>query len=288
MFRTFILMCFLSSPLYALSIQDDAGMPITLNAPAERIISLSPGITENLFSIGAGSRIIGVSRYSDYPSNASKIPVISDNQSINLERIAALKPDLIIAWLGGNSPSQLAVLQQLNIPIFMQRIQTLPEIPLALIRLAQLTGLESAAAPIILKAYQNINLLPNAQQPKLSAFYQVWQNPLMTLNKENWVTDSLARCGVINLFADSPISAPTVNIESVLTKNPDLIISSTKNAIPDNSLNHWLVWSHLNATRENRLIFINDEHMNRASLRTLAAATDLCSKINRVHKNKNV
>lgn len=288
MFKTFILICFLSSPLYALSIQDDAGMPITLNAPAERIISLSPGITENLFSIGAGSRIIGVSRYSDYPSNASKIPVISDNQSINLERIAALKPDLIIAWLGGNSPSQLAVLQQLNIPIFMQRIQTLPEIPLALIRLAQLTGLESAAAPIILKAYQNINLLPNAQQPKLSAFYQVWQNPLMTLNKENWVTDSLARCGAINLFADSPISAPTVNIESVLTKNPDLIISSTKNAIPDNSLNHWLAWSHLNATKENRLIFINDDHMNRASLRTLAAATDLCSKINRVHKNKNV
>lgn len=287
MLKIFVLMCFFSAPLHALSVQDDTGAQITLTAPAQRIISLSPGITENLFSIGAGSRIVGVSRYSDYPTNALQIPIIGDSQSINLERIAALKPDLIIAWFGGNSPSQLAALQQLKIPIFIQRIQTLPEIPLAFIRLAQLTGLESTAAPVILKSYQNINLLTDAQQPILSAFYQVWHNPLMTLNKENWINDVLARCGATNIFADAPITAPTVSIESILIKNPDLIISSSRNAEPNNTLSHWQAWPYLSVMKKNGFIFINDDHINRATFRTLTAATDICFKINKARQSKH-
>lgn len=278
----FLVFWLLSTPLFALTLQDDTGVTFTLTGPAQRIVSLTPSTTENLYSIGAGARIVGTSRHSDYPLAAQKIALIGDEQSINLERIAALKPDLIIAWAGGTSPAQLAALQQLQIPIFMQRIQTLPDIPLALMRLAQLTGLESQAAPIILKSYQDINLLNNVPQPTLTAFYQIWHAPLMTLNRSSWVSDALTRCGALNLFASAPITAPTVNVEHVLRQNPDLIITGTNNATPNNSLDSWRAWPDLQAVQKNGLLFVNDDHMSRATLRTLSASTQLCQKIDTV------
>ena len=268
-----------ASPIH---ITDDTGAHITLAAPAKRIVSLSPAITENLFSIGAGDLIVGTSSHSDYPAGASAIPITSDFQTIQLERIAALKPDLIIAWQGGNSPAQLAVLQQLNIPIFQQQSQTLADIPLALTQLARLTAREPAAAPIVLAAYQRIALLKDAPSPNLNAFYQVWHAPLMTLNQSNWVSDALNRCGARNIFANAPITAPTVSMESVLALNPELIITASAQASPNQSLDAWRSWGNLSAVRHNGLLFVDSDAMNRATLRTLDAATNLCHSINTI------
>lgn len=258
-------------PAHALTVTDDVGNSITLAAPAQRIVSLAPSITENLFAIGAGNRIVGTSAASDYPVN--NIPVISDYQSVNLERVAALKPDVIVAWQGGTSPAQLAALTQLNIPVFMHRATTLSDIPLSLMRLAQLTGLESTAAPTIINAYQKIKLLKDAPQPNLTAFYQVWHTPLMTLNRNNWVSDALARCGARNLFADLSITAPTVNIETVLQKNPALIIT------PNADLDMWRKWVDIAAVKNNGLLFVDGDAMSRATLRTLDASAQMCAQI---------
>ncbi|MGL4767128.1 MAG: cobalamin-binding protein [Formosimonas sp.] len=263
------------APAHALTVQDDAGQTLTLNAPAQKIISLSPSITENLFAIGAGARIVGTSSASDYPLAAQQIPVVADYQNIQLERIAALKPDVVVAWQGGTSPAQLAALAQLNIPVYLHRVQTLSDIPLSLMRLAQLTGLEATAAPQILAAYQSIRLLRDAPQPRLSAFYQVWPSPLTTLNRSNWVSDALARCGAVNLFADAPVAAPTVGMETVLKYNPDIIISATTNA----DLDAWRNWPNLAAVRRNALWQVDADVMNRATLRTLAASAQLCQQI---------
>ena len=279
------LTCTLAFSAHAFEVNDDTGRVLTLNAPAQRIIALSPSITENLFAIGVGDRIIGTTTYSDFPDAAKHIPIIGDYQSLDLERIAALKPDVIIAWKGGNSPAQLAALERLNLPVYFHHIQTLTDIPLALMHLAQLTGTESNAAPIILNAYRTLPLLRDAPQPIMPTFYQVWHAPLMTLNGSSWVSDALARCGARNVFADLPLTAPTVNIEDVLRLKPSIIATATPNAQPDDSLKEWLQWADLPATRFQGFIYTDADSMNRSTLRTLTATHELCTKIDRIRLN---
>ncbi len=264
---------------HARTVYDDTGAAVTLTAPAQRIVALSPAITENLFAIGAGSRIIGTSTSSDYPAAAQAITVVSDYQSMDLEKIARLKPDVIIAWQGGQSPAQLAALEQLHIPIFYQRVRTLTDIPSSLMRLAQLTGLEVQAAPNIVAAYQKITLLRDAPQPTLTAFYQVWHSPLMTLNHTNWVSDALKRCGASNPYDALPLAAPTVGMEDVLQHQPSLLLSATPDGTADDSLALWTKWPDLPAIKLNGLIYTDADAMNRSTLRTLDAAVKMCTDI---------
>ncbi len=260
-------------------VTDDTGQELHFKQAPQRIIALSPSITENLFAIGAGSRVVGVSSYSDYPQEAKNLPIVSDYQNIDLEAIVKLKPDVVVVWQGGQSPAQLNALKQLNIPIFYQQIHTLADIPLSLMRLSQMMGNQREAAPLIANAYAQIPLLAQAPQPRLNAFYQVWPRPLMTINGRSWISDALARCGAHNLFADLPITAPTVNVEDVLTRQPDLILSTTPRGQTDDSLDFWRAWPHLPAVAHKGLIYTEGDALNRSTLRTLAAAERLCRQI---------
>ena len=263
-------------------VTDDTGQELHFNQAPQRIIALSPSITENLFAIGAGSRVVGVSSYSDYPQEAQNLPIISDYQNIDLEMIVKLKPDVVVAWQGGQSPAQLNALKQLNIPIFYQHINTLADIPLSLMRLSQMIGNQRETAPLIARAYAQIPLLAQAPQPSLNAFYQVWPRPLMTINGSSWISDALARCGARNLFADLPVTAPTVNVEDVLKRQPDLILSATPRGQADDSLDFWRTWPHIPAITHNGLIYTEGDAMNRSTLRTLAASERLCRQIAQV------
>ena len=269
------------------TILDDTGQVLQFTQPVQRIVALSPAITENLFAIGLGERIVGVSSYSDYPVQAKQIPIVSDHQSIDLEAILKLKPDVVVAWYGGQSPAQLATLKQLNIPIFYQKINTLADIPISLMRLSQMAGNQSIAAPIIANAYARIPLIAQAPTPILPAFYQVWGQPLMTLNQDSWVSDALARCGAQNIFADLPISAPTVNIEDVLKHNPALIITASNHAQLDHTLDMWRNWRELSALKHQGLLFVDADLINRATLRTLIESERLCTQIAHVRTRIN-
>lgn len=283
------LLLFISGIAHAqpISVSDDTGQKLQFSQPVQRIIALSPAITENLFAIGLGERIVGVSSYSDYPAQAKQIGIVSDHQSIDLETILKLKPDVVVAWHGGQSPAQLSVLKQLNIPIFFQKINTLADIPISLMRLSQMAGNQSIAAPIIANAYARIPLIAQAPTPILPAFYQVWGQPLMTLNQDSWVSDALARCGAQNIFADLPISAPTVNVENVIKRNPALIITASNHAQPDHTLNMWHNWHEMSALKHQGLLFTDADLMNRATLRTLIESERLCTQIAHVRTRIN-
>jgi len=260
-------------------VHDDVGHTVSLSTPARRIVSLSPAITENLFAIGAGDYVIGTSTYSDYPAAAKNIPIVADHQNVDLEKIATLKPDVIIVWQGGSSPAQIAALERLGIPLYTHSAKRLSDIPLALMRLSHLTGTEQAAAPTILAAYQNIPLLADAPSPALPTFYQVWYSPLMTLNRHSWVSDALARCGARNLFDELNLTAPTVGMEDVLQRQPAILYSATPQGQADESLAMWRKWPSLPAVSANNFLYTDSDSMNRATLRTLHAAKIMCADI---------
>ena len=296
-FSFFTLVCFVllsltfSSQLKAqtqnLVFTDDTGQEIHLTAHPQRIISLSPSITENLFAIGLGDRVVGVSRFSDYPQAAQNLPIISDYQNIDLEAVIKLKPDIIISWDGGQSPSQLNAIKQLGIPIFYQRVNTLADIPLSLMRLSRMAGNERQVSPMIAQAYMDIPLKSQAEQPTLSAFYQVWSQPLMTINGKSWISDVLLRCGARNLFYNAPIAVPTVNIEDVLQYKPDVILTATPRAIADGSLDFWQEWPNIPAIQHGGLVYTDTDMMNRSTLRTLSATKQLCYDLSQLRQRNH-
>jgi iron complex transport system substrate-binding protein len=276
-FAILALFC-LIKPAFA-EFHDDVGNTVNLSTPAQRIVSLSPAITENLFAIGAGNYVIGTSTYSDYPATAKSIPIIADHQNVDLEKIATLKPDVIIVWQGGSSPAQIAALARLGIPLYTHSVERLNDIPLALMRLARLTGVEREAAPVILAAYQDIPLLADAPSPALPTFYQVWHSPLMTLNRRSWVSDALARCGARNLFDELSVTAPTVGMEDVLQRQPAILYTATSQGLADESLVMWRKWPSLPAVRAGNFLYTDSDSMNRATLRTLTAAKKMCADV---------
>lgn len=102
---------------------DDAGNTVTLPAPAQRVVSLAPHVTELLYAAGGGAKVVGAVAYSDYPPEAQKVPRVGDNRALDLERIAALKPELIVVWRHGNAQQQLDRLRALHIPLFQRAAQ---------------------------------------------------------------------------------------------------------------------------------------------------------------------
>ena len=166
------------------SVQDDLGNTVKLPAPASRIVTLAPSVVEVTYAAGAGDKIVATVEYSDYPASALKIPRVGGHSKINLEAVVAAKPDLVIAWESGNSPTALEKLRQLGIPIFMSQPHKMTDIPGEIERIGVLAGtapVAKRAADDFRKRYQALAHKYRDRSP-VTVFYQVWQNPLISAN----------------------------------------------------------------------------------------------------------
>jgi iron complex transport system substrate-binding protein len=160
----------------AISVRDDYGNGVTLQHPAQRIISMAPHVTELLFAAGGGDRIVGAVSYSDYPEAARRIPRIGDNRQVDIERIVALKPDLLVVWRHGSSERQVEQLRQLGIPLFYSEPHKLDDIPDSVLRLGRLLGTDPQANQEATDLRQQLSALAEryANRSQLRMFYQVW------------------------------------------------------------------------------------------------------------------
>jgi len=272
----------------AITVKDDDGKAVTLRRPAQRVISMAPHITELLFAAGGGGRVVGVAAYSDFPEEAKKIQQIGSSREVDLERIVALKPDLIVVWRHGSSERQLEMLRKLGVPLFQSEPQKLEDIPNGVVKLAQLMGTERAAAPVAAELRQQLASLRGryARRPVVRAFYQVWDKPLYTLNGEHIISDALRLCGGANVFADLPTTAPVVSVEGVLQKNPEAIFATAEKNYGGISM--WKPYGTLLAVRNDNLFTIDGSLLNRAGPRMIAGAGMLCEKLElaRAHRGK--
>jgi iron complex transport system substrate-binding protein len=274
------------------SVIDDTGRTVTLPHPAQRVLTLSPNTTELLFEAGGGSRIVGTVAYSDYPPAARKIPRVGDNTAFDLERIVALKPDLAIAWRHADAQSQLPLLSKLGIPVYYSDPRRLNDVPSTLERLGILVG-SSAHAQQAASAYQQrLTSLRQryANRSEVLMFYQVWQQPLMTLNGTHLVSDVMSVCGGRNLFANETLLVPTISTESVVASNPEVILTAsmgaTQSSTPLADLEHWKRWPALTAVQRQNLLTINGDLINRQGPRVLDAVQHLCEQLDEVRSRR--
>lgn len=272
----------------AVTVKDDDGNTITLQKPAQRVISLAPHVTEMLFAAGGGSHVVGVVSYSDFPEEAKKIPQIGSNREVDLERIMALKPDLIVVWRHGSSERQIDMVRKLGVPIYHSEPVKLEDIPESLARLGQLMGTEKVANPAAAELRQQLASLRSryANRPTVRTFYQVWDKPLYTLSGKHIVSDALRLCGGENIFAKLSVTAPVVSVEGVLQENPEAIFATAEKNY--GGVNMWKPYGTLLAVRNDNLFTIDGNLMNRSGPRMILGAAMLCEKLElaRQHRTK--
>ncbi|WP_246795732.1 cobalamin-binding protein [Burkholderia perseverans] len=266
----------------AVSVTDDAGRTVTLAALARRVISVAPHATELLYAAGGGGAMVGAVAYSDYPDAARTLPRVGDNRSLDLERIAALKPDLIVVWRHGNAERQTAQLQALGIPVYVSEPRRLDDVAVSLDRLGQLLGTREVADTAADAYRQRIAALREryAARPPVDVFLQIWDRPLTTLNGSEIVSDVLRLCGGHNVFAALKPVAPTVNDEAVLAANPEAIVATAQGATASDaalpSLARWQRWPRLTAVARGNLFAIDGDLLTRPTPRLALGAEQVC------------
>ncbi len=277
-FCIFALLGMLLLPASAeIRVMDDAGQPVILEKPAQRIVSLAPHVTELLFAAGAGGAVVGVTEFSDYPESARSLAQVGGGGGLDLEAIIALQPDLVVAWQSGNPRGQVERLQSLGVTVFFSEPRRLQDVPATLQRLGRLAGTESvAAAQADSFNHRYIELRDKySSRPKVSVFYQIWDQPLMTLNGEHLFSDVVRLCGGENIFNTLPTLAPQIDIEAVLQANPDVIvIAADANDSP--LLAAWQRWPKLSAVKQGHVYAMQREQLVRHSPRILDGAERLC------------
>lgn len=266
-----------------ITLHDDTGQHLRLQQAPQRIISLSPHITELLFAVGAGSRIVGASEYSDYPEPARKIARIG-GALLDLEAIAALRPDVIVAWADGNPPAQLQRLKQLRVPIYLSSQKRLNDIPDSLERLGRLTDTNKVAHIAATQLRQDLARLRKtyAGRSPVRVFYQVWDAPLLTINGSHIISDALATCGGVNIFARLPALTPNVSLENILQANPDAIVTSSQDHQEPARLAAWRRWQQLSAVRNKHLYVVHADWIDRPTPRLLLGVAELCGFLDQV------
>lgn len=265
----------------AIVVQDDEGNTVRLNQPAQRIIAMAPNITELLFAAGAGRLIAGAVSYSDFPEDAKKIPQIGDNRDVDIERIIAMKPDLLVLSRQVTSDRQEQQLRSLHIPLYYCEPRTMAAIPSSVKRLGQLAGSAAQADKVAQQLQQQLDALTSryARRPPVRMFYQVWDKPLFTLNGRHIVSDAIRICGGVNIFSGLKILAPTVSIEAVLQEDPEAIIGTAEEHPADGGLAMWQRYPSMTAVQHKNLFLLDGNLINRAGPRMLDGATALCEKL---------
>lgn len=264
-----------------IAVRDDAGRQVVLEQAARRIVSLAPHATELLFAAGAGDRVVGVVGNSDYPARARDLPVVGSAASLNLEAIIALQPDLVVAWKSGNNGAALERLAGLGIAVFYSEPRRLEDVASNLQRLGTLAGTTATAQSAARQFLEDFQRLAReyAGRTAVRTFYQIWAQPLITVNGQHLISQVIALCGGTNVFAGLDALAPVVNREAVLAADPQIIIAGGKPGEQARQLESWQTWPQISAVKNRQLYLIDPDLIQRQGPRILDGARVMCRQI---------
>ncbi len=274
--------------IFMLSVMSFTSMSQSLPVakPLQRIISLAPHTTELAFSAGLGDKLVGVSELSDYPAAAKSIEVVANYQSIKLERILALQPDLIIAWQHGSYPRELQQLQQFGIPVYYSAISDLSDIATNIEILSQWAEnpqIGQHKATQFRHQLQQIKQQYQHSQP-VKFFYQLSDQPLMTVAGNHWPSDIFQVCGGQNIFQHSSAPYPQVNQEQVINAQPQVIFTSH---MASSQAQMWQAWQEqIPAVKQQFIWPLNADWLNRPTMRSLKAIQQVCDYLQQARRNQ--
>jgi len=282
-----LLLCSMQS-LAGISLPQADGSILKLDKPAQRLVTLSPHLAELVFAAGAGKNLVATVEYSEYPEAAASVPRIGDAFRIDVERVLALSPDLVIAWNSGNPHQAVAQIVSLGIPVWSVEIRELGEIAATIKTIGHASGRTQTAGIAAANFQRRVNELSwqYTSRQALDYFYQVDEKPLYTINGEHLISKGLSLCGGHNIFHDLPGLAFQVTHESVIVADPVAMFAPI-NDIEPNPLAIWLDWPGMQAVSENALFTLPADKISQATPRLLDALEIACSALDNLRKEKN-
>ncbi len=278
----------LPSLMLAAAVHDDLDREVAVREPPLRIVSLTPGATEMLFAAGAGAEVIATVEDSDEPPAARRVPRIGDVSTVDMERLVALRPDVVVAWPAGGNPAQREKIAALRIPLYEQQVVQLGDIPASLRRLGALAGTQAAAERAAREIEARLAALKarygagNTRGP--SVLLQVWNRPVYTVGGRHLMSDALRLCGARNVFADLPEAGPVVDIEAVIARNPDIILAAAPPGEGAAWIADWKRFPALAAVRSARVVAFEDQALSRLGPSVIAATEGLCRTLERLSR----
>ena len=261
--------------------KDDTGQEVRLKAPARRIVTLAPHAAESLYAAGAGDKLVGTVDYSDYPPEAKKVPRVGGYSRVDLEAVAALKPDLVLAWESGNNMTQVDKLKALGLTVYVSQPNTIDNVASQIERIGQLAGTEAVANATAERFRKRLDSLRSAHaaKPKVRVFYQIWKTPLLTVGGPQIISDAIKICGGENVFGHLKQMAPNVTVEAVLEADPEAIVATGMGDAKPEWLHDWDKWTRLTAVKRDNLFHINPDIMQRHTPRILDGTEKLCAHL---------
>jgi iron complex transport system substrate-binding protein len=261
-----VALAFLAAALPAVAVirvVDDEGATVTLAQPATRIVSLSPHLTEQLFAVGVGDRIVGTTEHADFPPAALQIPRVGRAHNVDLERVAMI----------------IESIRRLGVPVFVSEPRSLDDVARSMQRLGALAGTDGDPAAATFTAKIATLRTRYARLTPVRVFYQVWAAPLMTLSGKHVISEAITTCGGRNVFADLGPIAPQVSVEAVLAADPQAIITAEPGARPSAALAMWQRFPTLAATRRGQVFTLDADRLNRHGPRLADEIEVLCAAI---------
>jgi iron complex transport system substrate-binding protein len=240
-------------------------------------VSLAPNLTEMLFAAGAAGQVVGVSAYSDYPEAARDLPQVGDAFRLDYERIVALAPTVAVVWETGTPAGVAERLEGLGIRVVSIPTRDLDDIADGVVALGELAGTQGAAASAAAAFRARIAELRERYRgrPTVRVFVQVDDAPLFTVGGPHLITEVLGLCGGENVFADSPAQALPVDLESVLSRAPEVILSTDTDAPAP----YWSRFPQLAAVARGNLYRTDGDLLARPSPRVAEGAAEVCARL---------
>lgn len=271
-----------------IKVVDDLGRTITLMQPATRVISLSPHVTELLYAAGASEQVVAGVSFSDYPPQAKKLPLVGSYDKFDMEAIVSLNPDLLIAWHSGNPKPQLNELMRLGLNVYITEPREFEDVAKDIRQIGHMLGTQKTAnqaADNYMHELQTIRQQYAGRKP-LRVFYQVWNNPLFTVNDQHLISKVIHLCGGVNVLGDLKTLSPQVSIESVIAQNPDVILYGSHETRDDWSVG-WRKWKNIKAVAHNHLFGIHADLIVRHTPRVLQGARQMCEYLDTVRADSS-
>jgi len=252
---------------------------VAMNAHAadeQRIVSLAPNLTELAFAAGAGSRVVGTVEFSDEPEAAKKIPRVGDAFRVDIERILAMKPTLVLAWTTGTPRPTIDRLRALGLNVREFATQRVADVPRVVRELGTLTMTQAIANDAATRFEQAMAALHMrySKRPSIGVFLQVNTRPLYTVNSRQIMSELVTLCGGHNVFADLNQLAPQISFESVIARDPQVVISTDHAQI--DAFTEWRKWPQVRAVRSGNLYSLPANDLTRATTRLPQGAKALC------------
>jgi iron complex transport system substrate-binding protein len=260
------------------TVRDDSGEAVTVSTATCRIVSLAPGTTAMLYAAGAGACLVGTIAHSTEPAEAAAVPVIGDAETLDFERLLALRPSVVVVAV-----DVVQRVRTLGIPVYQVHVTRLAQMPDSVRRLGELAGTNLVAAERAKALSAELDALSKRYRERtpVRVLYQIWDRPIYTIGGRHVIADALALCGAVNIFGELDTAAPAVTREAAVLRDPELILASAPPGSAQEWLAEWRRFPGLTAVRNGQLATFSDERIDRMGPSVIAATGSLCEVVDR-------